>query len=582
MTTFALFSPKEQRSQQSDRATRRKSMFRAFALGGSSFALLFWWQSLTPTLIPRSWEMQGGLGAICLSIGYGIGALAGRCLHRLLERSGRSPADVIRLRSRIVLGAAWLVGVPLGARLWMGWQNEQRHVMTMAPIVWLDGLLMSAVSILAGVLLVVAGRVIADGVASANRFIRRYVPAMVSVASTLLLIVVVGTVLGSGVALRALSTVAHYVYAPVNEQTTEGTVLADTSSVSGSPASFVAWATLGRMGRDFVATSTTAQELEMFHGAGAELADPVRVYVGVRSAGSAAERAELAVRELERAGGFDRKVLVVWVPTGTGWIVPKAAAALEQLHRGDTAIVAIQYSFLPSLLAVFVDAGLANEAGITLFSAVRARWSQLPPDRRPKLVLFGKSLGTAGVEAPFVGVDASSSVASIVARVDGALMAGASRSNPIHTQLTRERDPGSPVWQPVFEGGRSVRFLNRDPGQAVLHADWPIPRIVYLQHPADPVALWSIEALWWPPEWMAQPRGFDMPDNLRWFPIVSSVQSVSDFLDQLGPPPGFGHDYATDYVRGWARIVPPKDWTNADTERLEQFIDKMPGEDSEQ
>src|SRR5262245_40445334 len=60
----------------------------------------------------------------------------------------------------------------------------------------------------------------------------------------------------------------------------------------------------------------------------------------------------------------------------------------------------------PSLLAVFLDAGLANGAGNMFFNAVHARWSDLPLDRRPKLVLFGKSLGTAGVEAPFVGGDA--------------------------------------------------------------------------------------------------------------------------------------------------------------------------------
>src|SRR5262249_3647016 len=162
----------------------------------------------------------------------------------------------------------------------------------------------------------------------------------------------------------------------------------------------VAWQTLGRMGRDFVAKATTAQELQKFHGADARIAEPVRVYVGVDFAGSAAERAELAVRELERANGFDRKVLVVWVPTGTGWIVPKAATSLEQLYRGDTAIVAIQYSFLPSVFANFVDAGLADEAGNALFKSVHARWSELPPDKRPKLILFGKSLGTAGVEVP--------------------------------------------------------------------------------------------------------------------------------------------------------------------------------------
>ncbi|HKF68503.1 MAG TPA: alpha/beta-hydrolase family protein, partial [Vicinamibacterales bacterium] len=287
------------------------------------------------------------------------------------------------------------------------------------------------------------------------------------------------------------------------------------------------------------------------------------------------------VRELERAGGFDRKVLVVWVPTGTGWMIPKATVALEQLHGGDTAIVAIQYSFLPSWLANFVDAGLANEAGTVLFNTVRARWSELPPDRRPKLFLFGKSLGTAGVEAPFVGVDAWSSVSNIVSRTDGVLIAGAKHSNPIHAQLTRERDPGSPVWLPVFERGRSVRFLNRDPNQPSLNAKWFAPRIVYLQHPSDPTVFWSIDALWRPPGWMEPPRGFDVPDNVRWFPIVSGVQAMADVLDQLNPPPGFGHVYSTDYVRGWASILSPEGWTGADTERLEQFIHNIAGDESE-
>src|SRR5262249_30866537 len=379
------------------------------------------------------------------------------------------------------------------------------------------------------------------------------------------LIVLLSILIGRGAVLRALTAAAYRLYAPANDQTTEGILPPDASSLSGSRNSFVAWDTLGRWGREFVATATTMRDLRLFHPVEAELVDPVRVYVGVRSADSAQRRAQLAVRELERAGGFDRKVLVVWVPTGTGWMIPKAAASLEQLHRGDTAIVAIQYSFLPSKLAVFMDAGLANEAGITLFNAVRARWSSLPPDRRPKLVLFGKSLGTAAVEALFVGADASSSVANIVARTDGVLIAGPKQSNPIHSQLTRERDPGSLFWQPIFDRGRSVRFLNRDPHQAVLDGDWSAPRIVYLQHPADPAVFWSANALWWPPAWMARPRGFDVPDATHWFPIVSGVQAVVDLFNQLNVPPGFGHDYSTEYVKGWASVVPPAGWKDADT-----------------
>ena len=123
--------------------------------------------------------------------------------------------------------------------------------------------------------------------------------------------------------------------------------------------------------------------------------------------------------------------------------------------------------------------------------------------------------------------------------------------------------------------------MNRDPHQPALDADWPAPRIVYLQHPADPAVFWSAKALWWPSEWMARPRGFDVPDAMRWFPIVSGVEAVGDLLNQLGVPPGFGHNYSTEYVKGWASFVPPEGWTAADTERLEQFIDEIAGDDSE-
>jgi uncharacterized membrane protein len=298
----------------------------------------------------------------------------------------------------------------------------------------------------------------------------------------------------------------------------------------------------------------------------------VRVFVGLHSAAAPAQRADLAVRELERAGGFNRTVLVVWIPTGSGWMVLESAIAVEQLYGGDTAIVAVQYSYLSSLLSGILEPREAIDTGIALFDAVHARWSQLPSDQRPKLVLFGKSLGTDGVEAPFVGGDASASVANVVSQTDGALIVGAPYANPILTQLTREREPGSHLWLPVFDRGRSVRFLNHDPRQPELDARWPEPRIVYLQHPSDPASFWGLPALWSPPAWMDRPRGFDVPEAARWFPIVSGLQAIADQLYQLSPPPGFGHVYWTDYVEGWAQTLPPDGWTDADTRRLEQFL----------
>src|SRR5215470_10773475 len=133
--------------------TQRRGAFETGSLSGSSVALLFWWQSLTPTLIPRSWERQAVVSAICLAVGYGIGALAGRWAHRLLEWLGRSIGNAIRRYRWILLGSVWLVGVLFGATLWKRWQDEQRHMMGMASLAWFDTALIGIVSPLAGLLL---------------------------------------------------------------------------------------------------------------------------------------------------------------------------------------------------------------------------------------------------------------------------------------------------------------------------------------------------------------------------------------------------------------------------------------------
>jgi uncharacterized membrane protein len=45
----------------------------------------------------------------------------------------------------------------------------------------------------------------------------------------------------------------------------------------------------------------------------------------------------------------------------------------------------------------------------------------------------------------------------------------------------------------------------------------------------------------------------------------------------MSTPPGFGHVYSTDYARGWANVLPPDGWSDADTERLEEFVQSVHG-----
>ena len=191
-------------------------------------------------MIPRSWERQAVVSAICLAVGYGIGALAGRWADRLLEWPGRSIGNAIRRYRWILLGSVWLVGVLFGAMLWKRWQDEQRHMMGMASLAWFDTALIGVVSPLAGLLLVIAARVIFNGVAAITRFIERQARAVTALVAAVL-IVLLSILIGRGVVLRALTAAADHHYAPANDQTTEGILQPDSSSVSGSRNSFVAW-----------------------------------------------------------------------------------------------------------------------------------------------------------------------------------------------------------------------------------------------------------------------------------------------------------------------------------------------------
>lgn len=119
---------------------------------------------------------------------------------------------------------------------------------------------------------------------------------------------------------------------------------------SGSAASLVDWREMGRWGRSFVATAPTRAEIAEF--AGPTALEPVRVYVGRRNGETPRERAELALAELIRAGGFARSALVVVVPVGTGWMDPGGHDTLDFMLGGDVATVAVQYSYLTSVLAL--------------------------------------------------------------------------------------------------------------------------------------------------------------------------------------------------------------------------------------
>ena len=168
----------------------------------------------------------------------------------------------------------------------------------------------------------------------------------------------------------------------------------------------------------------------------------------------------------------------------------------------------MQYSYLPSWLSYLVDQDRARDAGRELFDAVYARWSDLPPDARPRLFVSGESLGSFGAEAAFSGeFDLSN-------RTSGALMAGPPNFNELYRSFVDDRDAGSTEVDPVFRDGRTVRFRT-DPGEPVppVGQPWNGARVLYMQHPSDPVVWWNTDLILARPDWLEEPRGRDVVER---------------------------------------------------------------------
>jgi uncharacterized membrane protein len=275
----------------------------------------------------------------------------------------------------------------------------------------------------------------------------------------------------------------------------------------------------------------------------------------------------LALQELIRVGGFNRKILVVATPTGTGWLDPGAVDTLEYLHGGDTAIVTMQYSYLPSWLTILVDPTRSRDSATQLFDVVYDHWKTLPKDRRPRLYVHGLSLGALGSAA-------STDLFTLFEDpIQGGLWSGPPFPSSVWVRATRYRNPDSPMWLSRFRDGSMLRFTGREDTLDKGGARWGPMRFVYIQHASDPMSFFSPELLYRKPEWLVGERGPDVSPHLRWFPIVTFLQAGFDLPMATTVPHGYGHNFAaSSYIDAWIEVTQPDAWDAENTERLKQVF----------
>jgi uncharacterized membrane protein len=250
--------------------------------------------------------------------------------------------------------------------------------------------------------------------------------------------------------------------------------------------------------RRFLDTRVPADQIRAVTGSAA--VEPIRIYVPRSAEATAEARADLAVRELERSGAFDRSVLMLVTPTGTGWVNPAAVDALEYLAHGDTATAAVQYGTSSSFVAFFTGGTAAASAQAdALFVAVYRHWLELPAGHRPRLVEYGESLGAlGGLEAPQV------------------------RRSPASVRRLWVGVPG--------------------PARHALGA----PSEIVLEHPDDPVSAWSPTLLTGPNE-----------RSRTWLPVASFWSASADLVNAIWAPAGHGHRYSGELAGAMAATLRP-------------------------
>ena len=538
----------------------------SFSTSGLLLGTLFFAASLTPSLLPRSFLAQGVLSGCSLAAGYGIGVF-GRWLWAYMELP--QPKDrLLRVATLAAATGCALVAV-ISLRKAARWQNSIRELMQLEPVdtahpfeVVLIALAVLAILVALARLFQLTLRFVAIRV---DRFLPRQVSHVIGAVATVALFWAVI----NGVLFRAALGVADASYREFDKLIEPETEQPIDPLKTGSSASLLAWYDLGRAGREFISSGPTREEISTFSGRSS--LEPIRVYVGLRSAETPEARAKLALEELKRVGGFDRSVLIVVTPTGTGWVDPAALDSVEYLHDGAVASIALQYSYLGSWLYLLAGADYGADAARALFKEVYEYWTTLPKDRRPRLYLHGLSLGAKNSE------QSTDLIEVLGDPFAGALWSGPPYSSRLWRSLTDRRNPGSPAWLPRFRNGSFARFMNQH-GEAAgpdsaPNAAWGPMRVVYLQYASDPVTFFDYRSLYRGPEWMLPPRGPDVSPQLRWYPVVTLLQLMLDMFMATGAPIGYGHVYApAHYIDAWIELTDVRDRSPEEITRLKQHL----------
>ncbi|QUY63177.1 Predicted membrane protein (DUF2319) [Gulosibacter molinativorax] len=539
------------------------------------------WIALSPSFLPRKWWMTAASVSLSQLYGYGVGVGArsarigiGDAVRRFVPekflpiRLGHQLAKFTSVW-QILLLSGLVLGTGASLITSMHRQREIAELVDQEPPTPRIQLLGLSAGTLASMGVLLGVRLFRLQSWGTRQLLKRYVPAIAVPFS--------GTIISLGLLYffnrsvlwkRLLEGIEDSATAK-NLKPLPGRTPPLQPERSGSSASYEPFGTLGRHGKAVVSDGPRGADIARFTGEDAM--EPIRAYVGLRASVSIDAAAKRAVRELKRAGGFKRSHICIYIGTGTGWLNDWSMAAMEYLTRGDCAMVSLQYTVLPSAFALLLDRDSPQKTGQALYREVVAELEKMPKASRPKLYISGESLGAFG------GLSVFDDARDMTERLDGAIWAGTPQFTPIWSELVDRRGEGSRVVRPYIGDGSLVRFSNRlgdlrEPNDGVDYVPWGPRRFVFMQHPSDPIVWWNVPLIWQEPEWMTEPRGYDVTEHMRWWPWVTFWQTAADMAASIQSKGGHAHRYYEEYVGAWAEVLGVEVDVDALIEEVRPFI----------
>ena len=518
-------------------------------------ALVMYGVSVSPSLLARSWQWHAVASGVLSAVGYIVGLTIQRFYALVVPRLG------VEITAPKAVSIAFRAVLLLGFFLWfLRWllqsyreRKRANHLVGMRGETLGEYLLGTVCAFILMMALL--------GVAWGLQWIGRAIVSVLSqwmhmvfaLALSLLILVVIVYALTSQVLLKLGINFFIRHARKMNNRTAKGIVQPQVSERSGSPQSRSSWRAVGGQGRVFLGRGPSRADIEAVTGCSAM--EPIRVYAGMPEEGQSLQNAaDLVVEELHRTGAFDRAVILIATSTGSGWVDEWQVQPLEYLTRGNCATASMQYSFVPSSINFLTDLDVSEEAAVILFETIRRAVDEIPEDRRPALFVCGESLGAYASQHVFSGI------VDVLSRTDGALWVGTPAFTPMHAELTAIRHRGSPEVAPVVANGRHVRFVNvpenlwadvygRELG------DWNYPRIVYAQHPSDPVVWWNSELVWHKPDWISEKVDGDVSPHMQYTRGATYIQVLVDMPVAGTAPGGHGHTYHEELIPLWEAIL---------------------------